>query len=744
MGFPGEPPRRQPYAGPDSSPPGESWFDSTHDRPSEPSRPDRPGPSGPGSSGPGSSGPGSSVPGFPGSGSGSTYDGGLSQTYGRPRPDAGGPPSPGLPPSGPQGQPLPGGDPFGQPRSGTDPFGQPRSGTDPFGQPQTGADPYARPRSGTDPYGQPRGTDPFGQPRGGTDPFGQPATGADSSGQAQPGTDPYGQAQTGTYSRPDAFGQAQTGTYSRPDAFGQGTPTPGRPSDPFGQPSPGQPSSGQPSSFGQGPADPFGGPSQDPFGQPSPGAGQPYGSPPAEDPAANFAATGPFARITGTTPAPEGTGPSTRAPEGTGSFGRVTGSEGTGSFGRPTGPENGAPFGGGGPDGTGSFGAGTDKTSSFGAGPGSTGSFGAGPDGTGSFGAGAEKTSSFGAGADGTGSFGSGADKTGGFGAGPDDGPFGRGGGPQAAQSPEGAGPSGRRAAKQAGGTGPFARIDDDREESEGGELGFGLPEGKRRDGKKSEVPQERRSRDMWSPYDEGPRSYRPIYYAVAALLLLAAGGYGLTVMASWDSDTTATTEPAPSVGAPVAPAAPGGKEGFAASRKTDKYPLTLNELFARKKITTKDGSYEMTVRRSDKSCKNGATGDKLTKALSSAKCTQMLRASFRDKSGKIIGTVGVANLSNGSGATKVVEAAAGGKLEDYVKPLPGKDDVTKALGSGQANAGAWRFGHYAVLLWFQYKDGHAPSKAEQKKLTQAAVSITDVTVYPALESRALTGRRPG
>lgn len=248
----------------------------------------------------------------------------------------------------------------------------------------------------------------------------------------------------------------------------------------------------------------------------------------------------------------------------------------------------------------------------------------------------------------------------------------------------------------------------------------------------------------MWSPYDEGPRSRRPLYISLAALVFLIAGGVGLSYMASADPDTSATADASPPQSSPSPLAvAPRNKDGFAASRATDKFPLTLKEVFPSKKISVKGYTYYMTVRRMDKTCKDAATGEKLHKALTDGKCNQLLRASFRDKSGKIIGTVGVANLRNAKAAGKVVAVAAGGKLEDYVKPLPGKDEYTKALGSGQANAGAWRQGHYAVLLWFQFKDGHTPTKSERKKLTEAAINITDATVFPALDSRALTGRRP-
>ncbi|GIH89409.1 hypothetical protein Psi01_00390 [Planobispora siamensis] len=248
----------------------------------------------------------------------------------------------------------------------------------------------------------------------------------------------------------------------------------------------------------------------------------------------------------------------------------------------------------------------------------------------------------------------------------------------------------------------------------------------------------------MWSPYDEGPRSRRPLIIAAGGLAVLVAGGVGLAMLAnSEDSPSAAASSPsaAPSNAAPVDP---GGEYGFTESRTTDPHALTLNELFKKKKFRAGGQTYQMTVRRSDKKCKDAAVGGTLQKALASGKCTQLLRASFKDASGKIIGTLGVANLNTTSSAAKVVKATRGKQLDNYLKVLTGKDEITKWLGvQGEAVAGGWRHGHYAILVYFRYKDGHKPSKSEAKKLNGAAFAIADATVTPALESRALTGRRP-
>ncbi|GII29471.1 hypothetical protein Pmi06nite_29130 [Planotetraspora mira] len=241
-----------------------------------------------------------------------------------------------------------------------------------------------------------------------------------------------------------------------------------------------------------------------------------------------------------------------------------------------------------------------------------------------------------------------------------------------------------------------------------------------------------------WDPDAPVPLWRRPLVFGVALVALIVALFAGLWVAAKNDKPPVhKQVVPTPTI---VVPSGPGGKYGYAESRATDKSPLTTKELFGKKKITQNKHSYLMTVWRKEKTCADGISGTKITKALKSGGCTQMIRASFRDAKGTIIGTVGVANLKTASGAKKVASAGGGGERTDYLKPLPGKDSVTKNLGAGEAYAGGWTHGHYTVLLWFQFKDGHKPSKTGLKQLYQAAVDITDATVFPALETRSLTG----
>ncbi|MEV4103630.1 hypothetical protein AB0J42_25515 [Nonomuraea sp. NPDC049649] len=259
--------------------------------------------------------------------------------------------------------------------------------------------------------------------------------------------------------------------------------------------------------------------------------------------------------------------------------------------------------------------------------------------------------------------------------------------------------------------------------------------------GKSEEKPEKdekaKTPRQTWSPYDEGPRSRGPLWASLAGLGVLVLLGGGLAVMFNTKSPETVSSAEL-RTSAPL-PSAPPGKFGYAGSRSTDPDPLTVKELFRSKKITVSGRAYQMTVTSKDKKCADGVHGDKLGKALKSGKCTQMMRASFRDKKGEVIGTVGVANLSTTKNATRVAKAA---DKTNYVKPLAGKDEVTKFLGSGSGGAKVWTHGHYAVMVWFQLKDGSEPDKKVSKRLFQAADDITKSTVFKALDARSLTGSR--
>jgi len=230
------------------------------------------------------------------------------------------------------------------------------------------------------------------------------------------------------------------------------------------------------------------------------------------------------------------------------------------------------------------------------------------------------------------------------------------------------------------------------------------------------------------------------VFISVGVMAALAVAGAGVYVGTRGGDAPPTAAAASPTAVPTVGPTRPPGRFGYAASRSTDPAPLTLNELFNRRKVTVGKRNYLMATRRTDKVCKNAVTGPEIQKAVKSAGCTQILRASYQDSKGEIIATIGVANLKTSAGAKKVGSAGAASERKDYLKPLPGKKGATKQLGTGEALAGAWTHGHYAVLLWFQFEDGHQPNTSERKRLNRTAIDIANKVVFPALDTRSLTG----
>jgi hypothetical protein len=226
---------------------------------------------------------------------------------------------------------------------------------------------------------------------------------------------------------------------------------------------------------------------------------------------------------------------------------------------------------------------------------------------------------------------------------------------------------------------------------------------------------------------------------SAGAVVIIGMTG-GALYLASQDDAPAAATAATPSPTITVDATRPSGKFGYAGSRSTDPERLTRSELFGHRRITVGKRRYTRTAWRQDTKCENGVKGTKITAAVKKARCNQIVRASYQDAKGEIIATLGVANLKTTSGAKKVTSAGAGSERKDYIKALPGKSGATKQLGDGEALAGAWTHGHYSVLAWCQFKDGHKPTTAERKRLNQAATDILDSTVYPALDTRSLTG----
>ena len=94
-----------------------------------------------------------------------------------------------------------------------------------------------------------------------------------------------------------------------------------------------------------------------------------------------------------------------------------------------------------------------------------------------------------------------------------------------------------------------------------------------------------------------------------------------------------------------------------------------------------------------------------------------MLRASYVSGDGKIMGTIGVVNLSTTN------QAHYAGKVvgqSDFIAPLTATKGVASKLGKGTGVVEAEYKGHYLILTWSEFVNGTTPStKAQDTQLEQ-------------------------
>src|SRR5262249_52648072 len=146
-------------------------------------------------------------------------------------------------------------------------------------------------------------------------------------------------------------------------------------------------------------------------------------------------------------------------------------------------------------------------------------------------------------------------------------------------------------------------------------------------------------------------------------------------------------------------------------TRKVDPVPVKLEEVFP-PHFTTSGLTYTSTVAKRGKHCNQALIGTKLQAAASAAACNQVLRASYLSSDSKIMGTIGVLNLQSARLAQKAGLATG---PHDFILQLRGNKGPTKTLGKGTGIEVAVVKGHYLVLMWAEFTDGHKPKNSGQK-----------------------------
>ena len=170
-----------------------------------------------------------------------------------------------------------------------------------------------------------------------------------------------------------------------------------------------------------------------------------------------------------------------------------------------------------------------------------------------------------------------------------------------------------------------------------------------------------------------------------------------------------------------------------------DPKPLTTAELFPPAFTNEQDkASYSLVSTKVDTKCQNAVIGSALIQALQTGKCTQVVRGSYVSGGNKIMGTIGVINLSTTN------EAHYAGKVvgqNDFIAPLTSAKGVASKLGNGTGVVEAEFKGHYLILTWSEFVNGTNPTtKTEDNQLEQFSNDLVAGTANVDLSQRMVTG----
>jgi hypothetical protein len=230
---------------------------------------------------------------------------------------------------------------------------------------------------------------------------------------------------------------------------------------------------------------------------------------------------------------------------------------------------------------------------------------------------------------------------------------------------------------------------------------------------------------------------------AVVAAGILAAAGYVFVLKPKPAPVSSNSAGPLPSPGSSSAATAACAKQFgqycHITERTDDPAPLTLAELFPPGFANETDHvSFTLAGTKLDTTCSNAVIGQDLIGALQDGKCTQVLRASYYSGDGKMMGTIGVANLSSTNGAHHA------GKLvgtNDFIDPLSTAKGVTSKLGKGTGIVEAEYKGHYLIMIWAEFTSTNAPANSMQtQQLQQFGSDLIAGTANISLSQRMLYG----
>jgi hypothetical protein len=173
-------------------------------------------------------------------------------------------------------------------------------------------------------------------------------------------------------------------------------------------------------------------------------------------------------------------------------------------------------------------------------------------------------------------------------------------------------------------------------------------------------------------------------------------------------------------------------------TRAGDPTPLTLSQLFPAR-FTVGGVGYVRTVQAASTGCASAVFGRRLQAAVRKYGCTQVMRASYLDAQQKLMGTIGVLNLTDSAGSDKVGEVTGS---SEFIAQLTAASGPTHSLTKGTGLEEAEIKGHYLILTWVEYTTLKAPGTARQRaQLKDFSTNLISQTANVSLTSRMVTGQ---
>jgi hypothetical protein len=197
-------------------------------------------------------------------------------------------------------------------------------------------------------------------------------------------------------------------------------------------------------------------------------------------------------------------------------------------------------------------------------------------------------------------------------------------------------------------------------------------------------------------------------------------------------------SSPGPSAASSASQPAPSlGRWQHIATRAIDPSPLTLSQLFPAQ-FTVAATGYIRTTQLASTHCSGAVFGAKLRAAVRRYKCSQVMRASYLAKVPKLMGTIGVLNLSNSAGAQGVGKVTGSSQ---FIAQLAAHSGPTHSLAKGTGIEEAEVKGHYLILTWVEFTTLRAPRTAHKKaELKAFSTNLINRTANVSLTSRMVTG----